>query len=959
MAQLQCKYGLLETIPGDAQRSESLQLYGEWLERQVALFRRFILPGAVIADLGAAIGAHTLAFARATGNHGHVYALESRPGYAATLGTNIALNHLHGTVTVHQAAPLDPGCDRECAVSDGTAGALALVNQLDALDVPRLDFINLALDSTVRDIFREGVTVFARCRPVIALSAGVIDDADETLAVLASQGYIAFNHLDYVFNPENYRRRADNVFGDQQQRTLILMPTEKVSRFDMRDLWAVHGNEAAADHARRLGPGASAREQLAAPDLTQSLPAAAQRCVGEHLHIIVPFRKPLAPTVPIVAVLDSMIDELREIDAKIFFHVDDGERALLDAALAESEIAAASIRFDVLTHASHFGFVSRCNEAFKIANAARADVILLDPDTVLFPGALREIVQVVRLDPMIGFVSPRSNRDKIAALPHSLQERGGVPRNDHAAFLRCSSGLPHYSFAPVVPAFCLFIKWPIHSEFGGFDEVFAQAGTSAVPDLIVRANRCGYRAVLANRAFAWHQGLADPLPEDSSAAILRTRYPEYLPLVDAYLRSPEYRAETLIDYVDRKDDRLVFAFDFSGFGLLFNGAFESGVKLLDAAVRSWPEHCRIAVYMNAEAWQFHGLARFSTVKRLDITDSTSKVSAIVRVGQPYDIHAMSRIVNRAPVIGVFMLDTISYDCGYLSLTFDHRIWRFVFGYADVVFANSQFTLERIASRFKFGSNVLQRVSRHSLDVSEYTRPRKRSVGEVPHIFVIGNHFHHKVVRPTVDAIAAAFPDRKIIAVGYGDLPSPYRNVEVRHSGSMSNAVFEKFYSDADAVIFPSHYEGFGFPILHALGSERPIYVRDSALYRELASQIANANNIHYFCTTVELVEDLRANEVKWVAGDVPGEQGGWDRSAGEVFYALEQARRTVSYDALVARLDQIDQLYLAVTIAPTPAKRVAAKVEAVVERMLGAPGVTRFARRAWRVIQRMRARSNR
>lgn len=681
------------------------------------------------------------------------------------------------------------------------------------------------------------------------------------------------------------------------------------------------------------------------------------------IHIVVPFYKKESLVAPLFASLNAIRDELREIRAKIFFYNDSPDYQPLQVALDRCRIDDDGIEFHVIRNEKNLGFVGTCNTAFSRADSERADVILLNSDTLVFPGALSEMFEVSRLDPMIGFVSPRSNNATLATLPHSSLDCEVAPEDGYRDFEKCSRYLPRFSYAPTAVGFCFYVRWEIFSELGGFDPIYGK-GYNEENDLVLRANRCGYRAVLANRAFVWHQGEQSFAQsagtrserEDRNAPILQTRYPEYLPLIRAHFVSPEYCAEELLEYVDPDAGEEVFAFDFSAFGTYFNGTFESGIKLLEAAVRTWPKQVSIAVYMSPQAWQFHGLDRLNGVSRLDVDDESAKVTAIVRVGQPFQVEALARIVRRAPVIGIFMLDTISYDCGYLSLTFDHKVWRYVFEQIDVLFTNSRFTLERIASRFKIGSRVLQRASRHSLDVTEYGAPSDRTPGTEPHVFVIGNHFDHKFVRKTTDAIAEAFPDRKVVAVGYGEEASPYPNVAKYDSGYLTNEVFERFYSDAGVVIFPSHYEGFGFPILHSLARKRPIYVRDSALYRELAVEIeGGAENIHYYSTSADLVAELRQRDLRWVEPTQSGEKGGWDRSAREVYDALEQARATVSYEALVERLRRLDDLAaLSTVVVPTFAKRAGLRVEAAIDRILNVPGAKPFARRCLRAYRRLR-----
>lgn len=690
-------------------------------------------------------------------------------------------------------------------------------------------------------------------------------------------------------------------------------------------------------------------------------------CESAGVHVVVPFYKKEELVAPLFDSLNAIGDELREIGAKVFFYNDSPDYPPLGAALDLCRFDDAQVEFAVLRNHANLGFVETCNAAFARADAERADIILLNSDTLVFPGALREMLAVGRLDPMIAFVSPRSNNATLATLPHSSLDRETAPQDGYADFLRCSAYLPRYSYVPTGVGFCLFVRWSVFSELGGFDTVYGK-GYNEENDLVYRANRCGYRAVLANHAFVWHQGeqsfaqsaRARTASEDKNAPILHRRYPEYLPRIRAHFGSPEHRAEALLEYIEPKSGELTYAFDFSSFGAYYNGTFESGIKLLEAAVRRWPKRIRLAVYMSIAAWNFHGLGRLAGVRRLDVEDAEAKVTAIVRVGQPFDARSLVGVVTRAPVVGIFMLDTISYDCGYLALTFDHNVWRYAFEQIDVLFTNSRFTLDRICSRFKVGERVMRRVSRHSLDISEYGVARAPTPGVQPHLFVIGNHFDHKFVRRTADALAAAFPQRKIVAVGYGAQPPAFGNIHAYESGGLASDVFERFYSDAEAVVFPSHYEGFGFPILHTLARKRPIYVRDSALYRELAARIEGAENIRYFCTSADLIDDIGTQGGRWIEPSGGGEREGWDRSADEVFVALEEARATVSYDALVERLRRLDDVVAGAafsTAVPTAAKRIGMKVEAAVERILGIPGVKPLARRGWRAYQRLRRRS--
>ncbi|MBB2997690.1 MAG: glycosyltransferase [Paraburkholderia tropica] len=974
MAQMQCKYGLFEVSGNRGHAAESLRLYGEFAERQLVTMLRFVEPHSVVVDIGADVGARAVALARYVQNAGRVHALEMRGEVADILKANVARNFLQDAVAVQEVS-------EEAAGSSGAA----LWGAFESEELPAVDLVHVGRGVAVSPsmMFGPASGTVRRCRPVICIDLANVQDGEAWLAAAKRERYTVFGHVAFAFNPENYRCYTENVYGDACDRMLILVPDGDGARFDTQDLLAVASPENLGDVSQNppaqtggtsspaisghLAPWTPMRETAAATIDNSFIPPYEVVCSKSELHIVVPFYKKEELVPQLFNSLNAISDELRRLDAKVFFYNDSPDYAPLQAALEGCCFDDPAISFEVITNESNQGFIGTCNRAFARAKAARAAVVLLNSDTIVFPGALSEMLDVAALDPMIGFVSPRSNNATIATLPYSSLDQDVAPQRGYAAFLQTASTLPRYSFVPTAVGFCLLIKWTVHSELGGFDPVYG-TGYNEENDLVMRANRCGYSAVLANRAFVWHMGeqsfaessRAKAAREAKNAPVLHARYPEYPQLVHAYFASPEFRAETLIEYAGGKDGQLVYAFDFSSFGPYFNGTFESGIKLLEAAVRTWPRHCKIAVYMQKAAWDFHGLARFEGVARLEVDGQSEKVTAIVRIGQPFDVDAMSRLVNRAPVVGIFMLDTIAYDCGYLSLNFDARIWHFALRHIDVLFTNSRFTLDRITNRFAIGPAVIQKVSPHSLDIREYGSPVEKRDEDESHIFVIGNHFNHKFVRPTVDAIAAAFPNERIVAVGYGDKPSPHANVKAFQAGHLSDEEFEKFYSNACAVVFPSHYEGFGFPVLHALARRRPIYVRDSALYRELAAGTEGAENIHFFCTMEDLISDIRDNGMHWTTPRTTGERGGWDRSAREVFASMEEARRTVRYGTLVNRLRQFDQLRLALSgggnVAPTPGKWVGMRVDAGVQRVLRVPGMKPLARRCWHLARRLRNR---
>ena len=95
-------------------------------------------------------------------------------------------------------------------------------------------------------------------------------------------------------------------------------------------------------------------------------------------------------------------------------------------------------------------------------------------------------------------------------------------------------------------------------------------------------------------------------------------------------------------------------------------------------------------------------------------------------------------------------------------------------------------------------------------------------------------------------------------------------------GQFSEGEVEQIYRSASIVVFPSHYEGFGYPLLHALAANKPIFVRDLEVFREIWRALARNDNIHFFDVTSDLTQALQDNFPVWIS------KGGAGRSANRV-----------------------------------------------------------------------------
>jgi GT2 family glycosyltransferase len=733
--------------------------------------------------------------------------------------------------------------------------------------------------------------------------------------------------------------------------------------------------------------------------VTETLLAAGDR---RPVLIAVPFYKNehLVPTV--VGSLCACAAELREIDSEAVFYIDSPEHGPLIQALDHAlPDAAKAFACRIERNPSNLGFVRTMNRAIAEAVERGMDLLLLNSDTILEPGAVLEMTSVLATDHMIGFVNPRSNNATITTLPLRLGPLPAGPLRDAqganrervlAAARALTDQLPRISYIPTAVGFCMLVRWSILAEFGGFDEVYGH-GYNEENDLVMRAGRCGYRAVMANRAFVWHEGersfstakIDRSVWEPANRAILDERYPEFGSHAAAYYHTPEYLAENLLaTLLPDQDGKLDLAFDFSSFRAAHNGTFQAGLQLVQVA-SVWAEHYHLHIICTKEVYEFHNYGALG-IPRSDPHDPR-RFAAIFRVGQPYDWNSIQRAFISAPVVGIYMLDTISVDCPQLTSPRLYNIWQVALEHADLIATQSRQTQRQFAARFAIPEQTAQVVALHSLDLAEYLLPGSggREPGPRASTLVIGNHFHHKYLSQTANALAAAFPDREVVAMGLGRaqgrahvdprLPPPLAtlpNLQPLSVGSLSDAEIGACYAACNVVVFPSHAEGFGFPVLNALAAKRPVFLRRLPVFRELWESLDRNPNIHFYDTTSNLIRTL-AHPPAWVDSHRLRTAGrdGAARCATEIREALAQAIRSADHGRIVRRIRSV-QLASDLGEAggpPVPhgtqaaevAQFLATRVERVARRALSvrpvyraARLVFRTARIGWRVVRRGR-----
>jgi GT2 family glycosyltransferase len=621
-----------------------------------------------------------------------------------------------------------------------------------------------------------------------------------------------------------------------------------------------------------------------------------------NLVIVVPFYKREDLVASLFGSLLARSAELREIGALIVCINDSPDYPLLDEAICRwfGDIEKEEIDTIYLCNPENRGFVYSSNVGMWIANHIGAHCLLLNSDTIVMPGAITEMLSVLETDEKFGFVNPRTNNATIATY-------GGIPsspEDGYAAFSRSHSLLPKHQIVPVAVGFCLLIRAEIIKFFGYLDSVYG-VGYNEENDFIMRANRRGYSSVLANHSYVAHLGKASfsvfcESPEDlnrKNEEVFFARYPEFKPAINRYFASPKFLAQRLIEH----DNDFDVILDLRCAIKARNGTTKLIGDLLPYLLGELQD-LRLAIAADPEVMQFLDIKIPDHVATILDNSLKPKAGITFLFSQPFSLDIVSRMAFTCERIGFFMLDTIADDCLYIQRDGLHDLWHKVCSSGDLFVFNSSYTMARFTNRFTFKPEATLLASEHSLNPAEYvdpkTLPPRVARSGPPNVLIFGNHYEHKGLHPALNALIDQGFDLTVfgVALSRKDIPS-------FAAGQISEHKLSAIWDQCDVLVFPSFYEGFGFPIMEAVGRSKPIVLIDSELNRLLHTRLGQPQSFFFFNDFRELPEIVR------VAGEFNGPwpdmdklaDDGWRRSAREIAEAI---RRSLVVPLNYAKLEQ-------------------------------------------------------
>jgi len=232
---IKAKHGYTIYNKNDRYIGRSIEAYGEFSEKEVALFRQICKVGFVVVEVGANIGSHTLALSKMVGNSGRVYAFEPQRVVFQTLCGNLALNSIENVEAFDVALSDEDGSllipDIRYDV-EGNFGGVEIDKfksgrktpkaKLDNfLELQRLDFLKIDVEGMEREVLLGALASIEKFKPIMYIENDRVDKSQALIALIKDKGYNIYEHNPMLFNPNNFAKNSKNIFNNIVSKNIL------------------------------------------------------------------------------------------------------------------------------------------------------------------------------------------------------------------------------------------------------------------------------------------------------------------------------------------------------------------------------------------------------------------------------------------------------------------------------------------------------------------------------------------------------------------------------------------------------------------------------------------------------------------------------------------------------------------------------------------------------------------
>ncbi len=549
----------------------------------------------------------------------------------------------------------------------------------------------------------------------------------------------------------------------------------------------------------------------------------------------------------------------------------------------------------------NLGFVGTCNRVCEL-DTSQNDVLLLNSDAMLTEGCLEEMLRCLHANEHHGACCPRSN----AATIYSIGRKNTDMQEAFDCWTKTKEHLPQYTQMPTGHGFCMLIRRELIERFGLFDPIYGR-GYNEENDFCMRIGRYGFRAVAANHAFAFHKDKASfgserSVQEHYNRAILDRRYPEYEDVLLEDHWNVSGVEHFLMQLGTQHESHI--AIDLSRLPPRWNGTSMYALNILPTLVSAITPKANVTIVTSAATDAFFGLSQRYNVLVVNEDEIDTRFDLVFVPQQVFDLAHLSFINRLAPRWVITIHDIIANRCTHLQNADTEMCTNIVLQFALQAITVSQSSREDIACLFGQVTAVDVSVIHHGYDENLTVVERSSLTPSGEYDLVIGNHFDHKAMQQTLNALPK---DHCAIVVGAKRTHALFRkNITALTSGELDETQMQSLYAHCRTVIFPSQYEGFGLPLLHAAKYCKPVIAFDTAATREVVEAFS-LEGVTYVDSFEQLADCITAATETHIPP--PAIKRTWKDSAQETEKILARALATpIDTTALNERFRTVNSL---------------------------------------------------
>ena len=497
-------------------------------------------------------------------------------------------------------------------------------------------------------------------------------------------------------------------------------------------------------------------------------------------------------------------------------------------------------RVRVLTCEANMGFVGACNLGLGYREG---DALLLNNDTIVTPGWLQELAEVVHSDPRTSCAAPLSNNATIFSVP-AFDAETPADKVDAGEVLAACAGLPRWTEMSTCHGFCIYMNGKVLDLVGHLDPVFAP-GYNEENDWVMRAKAMGFAAKRANRSFVYHLGTRSFRKqkielEERNSRILSKRHPYYFPLVQGFGNTLDARLAAHAARVELSGKMRV-ALDLRHVSTERRGQSQYAVGLARALSGMSEVELTLVVRQPVQADGIHA--------RLVSTDSGLHDVEVIHRPAPVVDPADLRLLFASSAHAVIThLDMVAHRVQALFPTQkDADRYRstnaMALQAAQAIIASSTDTRREIVEEYKLPPEEIVVVPPAFADEiwGEDHRADELPITDLvpPGRFFlsVATDHPHKNLRNLIEAHAilrrcwsSSGDPPSLVLIGahtqiwggiYDGLDAA-ASIGVIHHVSATRDQLQALYRSAEALVFPSVYEGLGLPVREALSVGTPV-----------------------------------------------------------------------------------------------------------------------------------------